>query len=183
MRAAVARNLPEKTGRSLEEWVEVVRAGPGGSRKERVEWLKREHGLGHVQAGTVVEAADRAPGERSPTAEELIDAQYDGKSELRRVFERLRAEIEAVGDDVEVEPRKTYVAFSRGRQFALAQPSTRDRLDVGLALAEAGNGDRLRPADSFGSERITHRVAVRSPDEVDAELVAWLRRAYEDVGG
>ncbi len=76
-----------------------------------------------------------------------------------------------------VEPRNTYVAFTNDVQFALAQASTRTRVDVGLVLAGHEETDRLRPAGSFGSGRITHRVGLISPDDVDGELRAWLGEA------
>ncbi|HEX7525496.1 MAG TPA: DUF5655 domain-containing protein, partial [Gaiellaceae bacterium] len=82
-------------------------------------------------------------------------------------------------DDVKVEPRRTYVAFSRVRQFAVLQPSTATRLDVGLVLPRAAETPRLRPAGSFGSGRISHRVSLAHEDEIDAELTGWLRSAYD----
>jgi len=80
---------------------------------------------------------------------------------------------------VEIGPRGTYVSFGRPKQFALVQPSTKTRVDVGLRLPGVAAGDRLRDAGSFGSGNITHRVALASPDEVDAELEGWLRAAYD----
>ena len=92
---------------------------------------------------------------------------------------RLISVIEELGRDVTAEPRDTHVAFSRGRQFALLQPATPTRLDVGLALPGAADTERLRPAGAFGSGRTTHRVSLAHEDEIDAELIGWLRDAYE----
>ena len=78
-------------------------------------------------------------------------------------------------DDVAVEPRQTYIAFSRVRQFALLQPSTPTRLDIGLVLPDAAETPRLRAA---GSGRISHRVSLAHEDEIDGELTEWLREAY-----
>lgn len=38
------------------------------------------------------------------------------------------------------------------------------------------------PLTSTGSGSMTHKVAVASPDEVDDELVAWLRHACDASG-
>ena len=84
--------------------------------------------------------------------------------------------------DVEVGPRGTYVSFGRPKQFALVQPSTKTRVDVGLRLPGLAATERLLEAGSFGSGNITHRVALFSPDDVDAELEGWLREAYEARG-
>lgn len=180
MRDAILRNLPEKTGRSAEDWVDVLRReGPLGKRKDRVEWLKREHGLGNGQASMIVDSLDRPEVFEQVDPRELVDAQYVGKGELREVYEALVKELLLLGDDVAVEARRSYVAFTRGRQFALAQPSTTTRLDVGLVLPGVEATARLRAAGSFGSGRTSHRVSLGAVGDVDAELVGWLRAAYE----
>jgi predicted transport protein len=180
MREAIVRNLPEKTGRSIHQWAEQVRSkAPAGSRKERIAWLQREHSLGHGQASMIVDWVDRPEVFDEPDAETLVASMLSGKELIHPIFTRLSSVIEELGDDVGSEPRQTYVAFSRGRQFALLQPSTPTRLDVGLVLPGAEDTERLRPAGSFGSGRTTHRVSLAHEDEIDAELTGWLRDAYD----
>ncbi len=180
MRGAIIRNLREKTGRTIEQWAEVLRAsGPDGKRKDRIAWLQSEHGLGHGQAAMIVDWTDRPDVLEERDAAELVEAQLEGKDAVRPIFARLSSLIEELGPDVATEPRKTYVAFSRGRQFALLQASTPTRLDVGLVLPGADETERLRPAGSFGSGRITHRVSLAHEDEIDGELTEWLRAAYD----
>jgi predicted transport protein len=179
MRAAIIRNLLDKTGRSIGQWADLMRSkAPAGSRKERIAWLQREHALGHTQAAMIVDWVDRPEvfEEADPAA--LVESMVKGKEPIRPIFTRLTLEIEELGDDVKVEPRQTYVAFSRVRQFAVLQPSTATRLDVGLVLPAAEETPRLRPAGSFGSGRISHRVSLAHEDEIDAELTGWLRDAY-----
>jgi hypothetical protein len=77
------------------------------------------------------------------------------------------------------DPQGTYIAFSRERQFALLEPATATRLDLGLVLPGAVETDRLRPAGSFGAGRTTHRVSLAHEDEIDGELTGWLRNAYD----
>ena len=180
MRAAIIRNLAEKTGRSLDDWIALVRAGaPDGKRKDRISWLQSEHGLGHGQASMIVDSVDRPEIFEEQEPQTLVESMLEGREAIRPVFVRLTSLIEELGDDVAVEPRQTYVAFSRGRQFALVQPSTPTRLDVGLVLPGAGETERLRPAGSFGSGRTTHRVSLAHEDEIDGELTEWLRAAYD----
>ena len=111
--------------------------------------------------------------------EDLLEAMLGGKEPIRPVLARLMSVVEELGPDVATEPRGTYVAFSRGRQFALLQPSTATRLDVGLVLPGATETERLRSAGDFGSERTTHRVSLAHEDEIDGELTDWLRAAYD----
>jgi hypothetical protein len=60
----------------------------------------------------------------------------------------------------------------------LIQPSTADRLDVGINLKGTPADGRLEASGSFNS-MVSHRVRVRGASDVDAELVGWLRKAYE----
>jgi Domain of unknown function (DUF5655) len=168
------RELP---GRPVEEWIAML---PAGTHRERKAFLM-EKGLSSNHAGAVLwweknGAAIEAGGG------ELIDRQYSGgKEALRPIYERV-AEVIAGLEGVEVGPRGTYVSFGRPQQFALVQPSTKTRVDLGLRLPGARAGDRLREAGSFGSGNITHRVALAAPEDVDAELEGWLRDAYEARG-
>jgi predicted transport protein len=183
MRDAIVRNLPDRTGRSLEQWIDVLRdEGPAGERRERVAWLKREHGLGHIQAGLIVDASDRPAAFAGVAPDVVIDAQFEGREAVRPLYEHVRAQIQLLGEDVSLEPRETYVAFSRGRQFAAIRPSGH-RLELGLVVPDAATTARFQEAGSFGSGRMTHRVSIVSEADVDGELLVWLREAYEAAAG
>ncbi len=181
MTASIINNLVKKTGRSLDEWVELVRTQGPETRKERVQWLKSEHGLGHGQAQAVVSEAEKDATWSPPTGEALITAQYAGrKAHLRPIYDRLVAEVVALGNDVTLDPRKTYVAATRKRQFAVIQPTRQTHVDLGLALQEAEVAGRLEAAQGIGgSARITHRIALKTPEDVDQDVLGWLRAAYE----
>jgi predicted transport protein len=121
------------------------------------------------------------PDEREKTIG-AFDAQYAGaKAALRPIYDRVLAAVQSFGDDIELQTRQTYVAFARGKQFAAVQPTTRTRVDIGLKLPYVPMGGRLEPATNVGSGSMTHKVAVTSPDEVDDELINWLRKAYENA--
>lgn len=119
------------------------------------------------------------PAEHKEEAD-MLEAQYSGaKAALRPIYERVLAIVQGFGDDVELQTRRTYIAFARGKQFAVVQPATRTRVDVGLKLPGAPLEGRLEPTTNTGGGSITHKVAVTSVDEVDAELAGLLRRAYD----
>jgi len=187
MRAVIA-NLPAKTGRGFDEWVALTRAQAidqlGMSKNgEILNWLKREYGLGHSTAFILAAEALKPADYIAPTDEQLIDAQYAGaKAALRPIFERVLAYVRTLGDDVRFETRQSYVAFARAKQFALIQPSTKTRVDLGLVLPGAAPSERLAASPNFGSGSIDRRVALATPDDVDAEIEAWLRQAYERCG-
>lgn len=73
----------------------------------------------------------------------------------------------------------------RKHVFAQIKPSTRTRMDFGLALgALVKVGSRLpdRLIDTGGfqkKDRVTHRIALASPGEIDDEVRHWMKAAYE----
>ena len=177
MRAAILRTVPEKTGRPVTEWVELVRASGIEKHRARIEFLK-SHGVGHSTASVLVQVADGDTFE-DPPEEEAVARQYRaGRAALRPIYEALRTAAIALGDDVQVDPRKDYVAFSRGRQFAVVRPSTVARVDLGLRLSAVAPGGRLILAKNLGSGMIDRCVHLAVPADVDAEVLAWLAGAY-----
>ena len=106
-------------------------------------------------------------------------AQYAGdKAGLRPMYDAIMKAASGFGADVEVSPKKTYVSLRRSKQFALVQPSTKIRIDVGLNLKGVAPAGRLEASGSFNA-MCTHRVRVESAGDVDAALIAWLRDAYD----
>lgn len=177
---SMIRNLEEKTGKSLAEWVQVARQSGLAKHKEILNHLKGEHGLTYGYANLVAMTALEA---QKPAAAEtdLVAAQYAGaKAALRPVYDRIVDAVRQFGPDVEIAPKKAYVSLRRKKQFGLVQPSTATRVDVGLNLKEVPASGRLEASGSF-SEMVSHRVRVSSADEVDAELIGWLRAAYESA--
>jgi hypothetical protein len=171
MLASIERNMVEKTGKPLEHWVALVRAQGLSGYGPVVKYLMAEHGFTRGYAGAVAYALR----ERTVAPDELVAAQYAGKESLLPVLAAVRR---GIPPGAEEGVRKTYVTWSNGRQFALLQPSTKTRADLGLVLEDAAAAGRLEAAGSFGSGRITHRVALAAPREVDAEVKRWLRDAF-----
>ena len=168
-------NMPVKTGRSLEEWFVALDSHPYQRHGEGMTFLKTEHGLSHGFANLIV-ARHRARGSAPVSGSELVDAQYAGsKAVLRPIYERLVAAASEFGEDVEIAPKKTGVSLRRNKQFAVIEAASAARLQIGINLRDAQPTERLRTAGGM----CTHRVDVRSLDEVDDELLGWMRTAYE----
>jgi hypothetical protein len=182
--ATMIRNLEEKTGKSLAEWVAVARQGGAAKHGDVVKRLKSEHGLGHGYANLIAHEALSGLVSKSQTEsgeEDLVAAQYAGdKAGLRGLYEQLVAAVAGFGPDVEISPKKTYVSLRRSKQFALVQPSTKTRLDVGINLKGAATTARLEASGSFNA-MVSHRVRLAPDAVVDAELVGWLRQAYDQA--
>ena len=179
---SMIRNLEEKTGRTIAEWVGVTRGLGDLKHGQLVKALKEQHGLTHGYANLVVHVARESPA-LQPRDEDvdLVAAQYAGAKEaLRSIYDAVAKAVIAFGPDVELAPKKAYVSLRRSKQFALVQPSTKTRVDVGIKLKGVAPKGRLEASGSFNS-MVSHRVKVSSPSQVDAELVAWLREAYDQA--
>ncbi len=180
MMAAVARSLPERTGHTLEEWVQLVRASGVDPLDQNAvrKWLKEAHRLPQNSQWAIAEAAARAAGWQPPSTEEYVDQQFaGGKAGLRPIFDRLRDTMAGLGDDVRIEGRGTYIPFFRHRQFAAVAAATARRVDVGLRYTDPPESPLLTPAAAPG--QATHRLSLGAPDDVTAEVVRLLRLAYE----
>jgi predicted transport protein len=183
MMEAVARDLEARTGRDLAGWVAIVEASgldPLDQNEVR-RWLKTAHGVPQNSQWAIADAAARAAGWERPTVDAYVDGQYVGpKAHLRPIYDRLAAELLALGDDVTVEGRSTYTPFVRRRQFAAVAAATRSRVDLGLRFTDPPDDPRLRPATSPG--QATHKVELASVDDVDAAVVRLLTLAYQQNG-
>jgi hypothetical protein len=169
------RNIEQATGRSIEEWIEIIRAAGHTRHGEIVSWLKAEHGLSHGTAHRLALTAIAASS--GPPPANVEDALYDGpRAALRPIHRAIMDAVNVLGGDVETSPKKGYLSLRRRRQFAMVQPAAR-HVDVGLILPGEAPSSRLEAAKTFNA-LFTHRVRVHSVAEVDDQLVGWLRLAY-----
>jgi len=179
---AIARNLPAKTGRTYEQWVDLTKKEGPATRKERIAWLKSKHGLGTVTATFIAaEAEGRSIAGEYADEGVLLDGMFAGdKAPLRPLYDEVVKMARKLGRDVDLTVCKTYVGFRRSKQFAIVKPG-RGRLDLGLVLPEIKPGGRLEKPGSIGNDRMTHRVGVAAKKEIDAEVRQWLKAAYEQA--
>jgi hypothetical protein len=168
-------NLREKTGKSLEQWVALVQKTKLAKHGEIVAFLKKEHALGHGYANLVAQRA-LVPAEGTG---DLVAAQYSGaRAGLKPIHDALVEAARKLGSDVTIDPKKTGVSLRRARQFALIQPATSTRIDLGLKLDGVPLGGRL---EKWPNTMCTHRVRLESVKDVDRELLGWIKQAYEQA--
>ncbi len=171
-------NMKANTGKSLDEWLKIAAKSKLEKHGEIVRMLKADHGLGHGFANLV---AHHARGSLETTAPDGNPAagQYDGaKAALKPIYDKLVSICEGFGKDVELSPKKGYVSLRRSKQFATIHPSTATRVDLGIKLKDVAPKGRLEAAGSWNG-MVTHRVRIEKISEVDTELKAWLKQAYE----
>lgn len=179
MAATMKANIKDKTGKPLAAWLRIIKSSKLAKHGEIVKLLKSKHGVTHGFANMI--AHEQLSGGKTESADGLIDQQYSGaKAELRPIYDALMGVVQKLGKDVEIAPKKAYVSLRRNKQFALIQPSTKDRVDVGINLKGTKPTDRLEKSGSFNS-MVSHRVRVTDKKQVNAELKKWLKAAYDSA--
>jgi Domain of unknown function (DUF5655)/Domain of unknown function (DUF4287) len=179
---AQLRNIEASHGRTIDEWIGLIAASGTLRHTEVVALLERDHGLPHGAAHRLsIVARARLSDAGDPATEDFAATLYTGrKASLRPIHHRLMTALSEFGPDIEEAPKKGYVSLRRAKQFAMIKPGG-DHVNVGLILGAVPTAGRLEPAAGFNA-LFTHRVRVRDAEEVDAELLTWLRTAYDRAG-
>lgn len=171
------KGLLEKTGKSLEHWIAVVRKSGIDKHKEIIEYLKSNHGFTYGYANFVALKSKKSDAGSMDDADLLIN-QYKGKEDLKPIYEKLEGHIQKFGSDITVTPKKDSVSFIRKRQFVLIKPATKTRIDLGLKIKDKPEEGRLENSGPFGT-MCTHRIRLSSVEEIDGDVLSWLQEAYD----
>ena len=179
------KNIQAKTGKTLAELGAHVRDSGLAKHGEIRAMLMRDLGLGHGDANALAHAVLQSDGERAAqakgaTIDDVADEIYAGvKAGLRPIHDKLMAALSEFGA-FEIAPKKGYLSLRRKKQFAMIGPATNSRVEVGLNVKDLAAAARLveQPAGSM----CNYKVRVVSVEEVDAELIAWVKLAYEGAG-
>ena len=176
-------NIQKKTGKSLAELAALVHSSGLTKHGEIRDMLKEKLGLGHGDANTLVHVVLRSDGTRAAqgkSEDAVLDEIYSGpKASFRPIHEKLMKEISTFGE-FEVVPKKGYVSLRRKKQFAMIGPKTNTRFEVGLNAKAFKKNARL--SEQPKGSMCNYIVSLTDVKEVDAELVAWIRSAYESAG-
>jgi len=184
---SVIAGMKEKTGRSIEEWIKLTKKEAPSGEKEQAAWLKKTHGLGTNYASWI---AGRSTGKSDAFedadqylrhAEDFVETMYAGpKEHLRSIYDEILTYAKTLGRDVGVSPCQTIVPIYRSHVIAQIKPTTRTRIDLGLALRDSKTPKRLIDTGGFAKkDRITRRIEISSIDEFDDEAKRWMRTAYD----
>ncbi len=176
-------NIQQKTGKTFDELAALIHESGLSKHGEIRDYLKRELGLGHGDANALVHAVLKSDGQRAAQGkaqDAVLDEIYSGtRAGFRPIHEKLMKEINKFGE-FEVAPKKGYVSLRRKKQFAMIGPKTNTRFEVGINAKDFRKDPRLleQPKGSM----CNYIVNLTDAGEVDAELIAWLRTAYENAG-
>jgi Domain of unknown function (DUF5655)/Domain of unknown function (DUF4287) len=176
-------NIEKKTGKTLAQLAAAIAKSGKTKHGEIRGWLVAQYGLGHGDANTLVHHALKSDGANAAagaSTDDVLGEIYAGKkAHLRPIHEKLMRAIEQFGD-FEIAPKKGYVALRRKKQFAMLGPKTNERFELGLNLKDDVRDPRVKPVPPGGM--CQYIAALISADEVDAKLIAIIKRAYDAAG-
>jgi hypothetical protein len=179
--------LKQKTGRTLEEWLKLIKKDGPADEKARRDWLREKHGL-NTMAATWLAERSTGKGEAMAdpdlyleSAERDVDKMFSGgKAHLRPIYDALLKLGLKTGTVVKACPCTTIVPLYRNHVFAQIKPTTQTRIDMGFALGDMKPTGRLIDTGGFAKkDRITHRIPITSLDDIDDEVKHWLKVAYD----
>jgi hypothetical protein len=171
------RVLEKQTGKGLEHWNRRVRKEKFKDEKTMRAWLKEQGVTGYAENLLVMERFGY-PDFLTASADELIEGQYADRLHLRPIYDGIINAVMGLGA-VTIQARKTYISLQTPRRtFARVQPTTKNRVDVGLRLEGQKPSGRLQSSKIH--ETMSLQISLTSVEEIDAEVLSWLRRAYEE---
>jgi len=174
-------NLHKNTGKTLEQWIEIVKAENFAKHGEIMKFLKEENGFTHGFANMVALKARAADAGSVENKDELIEKQYKGKEHFKPMYDALLSEIQKFGNDVEVAPKNAYVSLRRKKQFAILQPATKTRFEIGLNMKNQEASGMLETIDKANS-MCSHKINLASQEDITPEVLNWIKIAYTQAG-
>lgn len=174
-------NLHKNTGISLEGWIEIVKKENLAKHGEQMKFLKEQHGLTHGFANLIALKARGADAASASSEDALIEKQYKGKEHFKPLYDQLITTVKAFGADVEIAPKNNYVSLRRKKQFALLQPATKTRYEIGINLKGQDPQGKLE-AITTANAMCSHKINLAVPEDIDEEVLQWLRLAYDNAG-
>jgi Domain of unknown function (DUF5655)/Domain of unknown function (DUF4287) len=178
-------NIEKRTGKSLAALAALMRDSGLTKHGEMRDMLKRDLGMGHGDANTLVHYVQQSDGTSAAAAAgkgpaDVLDDIYTGaKAHLRPIHDRIMSAVTGFGA-FEIAPKKGYVSLRRKKQFATIGPATNTSVEVGLNMKDVKAADRLVAMPA--GQMCQYKVKVSDATEVDRELLDWIRYAFDAAG-
>lgn len=174
-------NLHKNTGKTLEEWVDIVRREGLEKHGQIVKFLKAEHSFTHGFANLVAHKVLKSDAGSADSHSDLIAEQYKGKEHFKPLYDKLIAITRDFGGDMDIAPKKAYVSLRRKKQFAILKPATKTRFEIELNLKgiePQGKLEEIKTANAMCS----HVIKLTVENDVDQDIVNWMSKAYDMAG-
>ncbi len=174
-------NIEKSTGKKLDQWSKIINKSGFEKHGELVKYLKEKHAFTHGNANMLVHYAKKSHAGAAENSDDLITDQYKGKENLKPWYDKIMMAVNKFGKDVEVAPKKAYVSLRRKKQFAIIQPSTKDRLDIGLNIKGVTASGIVEEGKKWNA-MCTHRIRVEDAKIINKDLTNWIKQAYDQAG-
>lgn len=173
------QNIQEKTGKTLDQLRAEIEKSGLSKHGEKRSFLMEKFAIGYGDANTVIHVLKQAD-QPAPASDDPLDLIYvGGKAHLRPIHEALMAKIDAFGE-FELAPKKTYISLRRKKQFAMLGPATKTQVELGMNVKELPPSPRLKVMPPASMCQYSLRLS--SVDEIDAELIGWVKAAFDAAG-
>lgn len=173
-------NLHKNTGKTLEQWTEIVNQENFAKHGEIIKFLKEKHGLTHGFANLVAHKSKGSDAGSADNQDDLITKQYQGKEHFKPFYDKLMNEVSKFGKDVEIAPKNTYVSLRRKKQFATLNPATKTRYEVGINLKGQEPEGKLEAEKP--NAMCSHKINLTALTDIDKEVIEWIKKAYDSAG-
>jgi len=178
---AMIENLQMNTGKTLEQWTNIVNKENFAKHGEIIKFLKDNYGLTHGFANLIAHKAKGSDADSAENKNDLIELQYKGKEHFKPLYDKLLHEIQVFGGDFEIAPKNAYVSLRRKKQFAILQPATKTRFEIGIILKGQEPKGKLE-AINTPNAMCSHRINLADIKDIDKEVIGWLKTAYDNAG-
>lgn len=178
---SMIENFKKNTGKTLEEWIGLVKNKNIEKHGQIIKFLKEDHGLTHGFANMVAHKSKGSDAGSVDDKDSLVEKQYAGKEMLKPLYDKLLAEVLKFGNDIDVAPKNAYVSLRRKKQFGCLQPATKTRFEIGLNLKGEPGGGLLEEINTPNA-MFSHKIKLESTADLQPEVIRWLKKAYDKAG-
>lgn len=179
------KNIQSRCGKTLEELNKLYRDSGLVKHSEVRTHFMNSIGLGYGDAAVLASYLINSKGDLSGKVE-VVDPDaaltqiYSGaKAGLRPLHDAIMALVTPLGP-FEIAPKKTYISLRRKRQFLMIGPATNSQIEIGFNMKDVEPGKRLIQNPPGGM--CQYKTRCSSKDELDEELIGWIKTAYDSAG-
>jgi predicted transport protein len=168
----------EKTDRTLEQWLPVVKASGLSKQMEITNWLKAEHKLNHLQAQLLAGLFlnNGKPVYQNETS--LLENQFVKCEAMRPLYDAVSEKILSLFPDTQLIPKKTYLSYTAIREFAAINIKPKE-IRLGMDLGDMPFNDTVQKTKLSGPmPRISHMVIITDMTQFDKKMVELLQLSY-----
>jgi predicted transport protein len=173
-------NLHKDTGKTLQQWIEIVKQQNFAKHGEIIKFLKEQHHFTHGFANLVAHKANETDAGSAENQADLITKQYQGKEHFKPIYDKLISEIQTFGNDFEIAPKNSYVSLRRKKQFATLNPATKTRYEIGINLK--GHEPKGKLESEKPNAMCSHKINITDIKDIDKEVIEWIKTAYNNAG-